>query len=334
MQNFCTLFDSNYLSRGLAMYHSLVNTGIEFHLYIFSFDARSEYILKKLNYFNITVVSLVEFENKRLLEVKPSRSRAEYCWTCTPATILHVFDNFAVDNCTYIDADLYFYNSPQVLFDEMGDFSVLITEHRYTPKYDRTEKSGKYCVQFMTIKKDVRGLKVLNWWMDACIEWCYDRYEDGKFGDQKYLDNWTKQFEGVHELQHLGGGMAPWNIQQYEVVNNDNGKLVFEESISKNKFDAVFFHYHYVRFYKNDLVDLGWLYLPTKSISVLYTGYIGKLDDSIKLIQTIDVDFKENLRPFSIFDAEGFKGKLKVVVKLIFRINLYKKHTLLNLKVK
>ena len=108
MQNFCTLFDSNYLSRGLAMYHSLVNTGIEFHLYIFSFDARSEDILKKLNYFNITVVSLVEFENKRLLEVKPSRSRAEYCWTCTPATILHVFYNFSVDNFTYIDADLYF----------------------------------------------------------------------------------------------------------------------------------------------------------------------------------------------------------------------------------
>jgi hypothetical protein len=330
MLNFGTLFDSNYLSRGLAMYHSLVKTGIDFHLYIFSFDSKSAEILLKMNYANITVISLDEFENKRLLDVKPSRSRAEYCWTCTPATVLHVFDHYDVTNCTYIDADLYFYSSPQVLFDEMGDQSVLITEHRYTPKYDRTEIAGKYCVQFMTFKKDKRGLKVLNWWMDACLEWCYDRYEDGKFGDQKYLDTWTKQFEGIHELKHLGGGMAPWNIQQYEFVNRQNYSLIFKELSSNEKFSAVFYHYHYVRFYKNDLVDLGWFSLSKKSVNSLYADYVHQLDIALKQIQLIEVGFKENLRPFSIFEAEGLKGKLKVIIKLIFKINLYKKLDLVN----
>ena len=312
------------------MYNSLVSTGIDFHLYIFSFDSKSEEILQKMNLDYITVISLNEFENKRLLKVKPTRSRAEYCWTCTPATVLHVFDHYNVSNCTYIDADLYFYSSPQVLFDEMGSSSVLITEHRYTTKYDRTEIAGKYCVQFMTFKKDDRGLKVLNWWMDACLEWCYDRYEDGKFGDQKYLDTWTKQFEGVHELKHLGGGMAPWNIQQYEFLNKQNSKLIFKEIISNEQFNAVFYHYHYVRFYKNDLVDFGWFTLTKKSIYSLYVDYLQKLDASLKQIQSIDSDFTENLRSFSIFDEEGFKGKLKVITKLIFKINLYKKLDLVN----
>lgn len=316
------------------MYNSLIKTGIDFHLYIFSFDSKSAEILKKMNYSNITVIPIEEFENKRLLEVKSTRTRAEYCWTCTPATVLHVFDKYNVTNCTYIDADLYFYSSPQVLFDEMGEQSVLITEHRYTPKYDRTEIAGKYCVQFMTFKKDERGLKVLNWWMDACLEWCYDRYEDGKFGDQKYLDTWTEQFEGVHVLNHLGGGMAPWNIQQYEFVTKQDSNLIFQELSSNKKFSAVFYHYHYVRFYKNELVDLGWFSLAKKSVHSLYADYLEQLVSTIKQIQVIEPNFKENLRPFSIFDAEGFKGKLKVVIKLIFRINLYKKNSLLNLKIK
>jgi hypothetical protein len=207
----------------------------------------------------------------------------------------------------------------------MGYASVLITEHRYTPKYDRTEIAGKYCVQFMTFKKDDRGLKVLNWWMNACLDWCYDRYEDGKFGDQKYLDTWTEQFEGVHVLKHLGGGMAPWNIQQYQFIDEkENGDKIFQEITSGTNFVAIFYHYHYVRFYKNQLVDLGWFSLTKSTIQRLYSDYVKQLELALQQIQKIDSGFKENLRPFSIRDTAGFKGKIKVIVKFVTRLNLFK----------
>jgi hypothetical protein len=97
----------------------------------------------------------------------------------------------------------------------MKDASVLITDHRYAPEYDQSKGSGKYCVQFICFKNDDNGMKALKWWRDACIDWCFSRIKDGKFGDQKYLDDWTTQYSGVHELQHLGGGVAPWNVRQY-----------------------------------------------------------------------------------------------------------------------
>ena len=328
MYNFCTLFDSNYLTRGLVMYESLKKHCEKFHLYIFAFDEKAHRILTELNYENITVISLQEFENERLLSVKSQRSRAEYCWTCTSSTILHIFNHYNVENCTYIDADLFFYSSPVVLFDEMKENSSLITLHRYTKKYDRSEIAGKYCVQFITFKNNKDGLKTLNWWVDSCIEWCYDRYEDGKFGDQKYLDNWTSQFDGIHVLEHLGGGLAPWNIQQYELSNMNDGKPIFKEKSSNKTFEGVFYHFHYVRFYSGNLVDLGWFSLDKAIVKNIYAPYINELKKAADTVKKLHPDFRESLRPFSIKDTEGLKNKLKILVKLITRYNLFNSNQL------
>lgn len=248
MLNFCTLFDSVYLSRGVAMYESLKSQCVDFHLYIYAFDdvCYDFFCRNKLDY--ITVVSLDDFEDEELLSVKKSRSRGEYCWTCTPSIIKYTLEHYRLKDCTYLDADLYFFASPQVLLEEVGMNSVLITEHRYTKKYDQTNTSGKYCVQFVFFKNDERGRKVLEWWRNACLEWCYDRQEDGRFGDQKYLDDWMTRFEGVCELQYLGGGVAPWNMQQYTFIKKKS-KVYGVENISEKRFEVVFFHFHSLAFF-------------------------------------------------------------------------------------
>lgn len=330
MYHFCTLFDSFYLTRGVAMYQSLEKTGIDFHLYIFAFDDASFKILNQLNFKHATIISLKEFENEKLLEVKPGRTKAEYCWTCTSSTILYVIENFNVPSCTYLDADLFFYSSPSVLIEEMGDKSVLITEHRFTPKYDRSEIAGIYCVQFVTFKNNPEGLKVLKWWVNACLEWCYSRYEDGKFGDQKYLDDWTTRFEGVHVLKHLGGGLAPWNIQQYRYLKRDQNNIMMMEIKSEKKFQAIFYHFHYVRFYSNDFVDFGWFKLENNIITNFYIPYIKSLKESLKLVREISPDFQEGLRPFSLKDKDTLKNKVKITYKYISKYNLHKIEKLLS----
>src|SRR5258705_8778921 len=152
MINLCTLFDSNYLSRGLALYNSLQQVSGAFHLYVVAFDKKCYDYLKETCLPNLTVISLSDFEDKALLEVKPSRSAAEYCWTCTPTVILYCLGKYDLPSCTYVDADMIFYQDPQIFLNEMGSASVLISEHRYTKDYDVSDTHGIYCVQFMCFK--------------------------------------------------------------------------------------------------------------------------------------------------------------------------------------
>lgn len=290
MFTFCTLFDSHYFSRGVAMYESLVEVCDDFHLYVFAFDDTCLRALQAMKYPHMTVISLAEFEDDDLLRVKPDRSIAEYCWTCTSSTILYVLQRYPVDQCTYLDADLFFFSSPAVLLEEMGTTSILITEHRYTAKYDKAKKSGTYCVQFISFKNDQNGLTALRWWRERCLEWCYARLEDGKFGDQLYLEDWTTRFQGVHVLQHLGGGLAAWNIQQYD-ISLHNGKPWGKEYITGKEFPAVFYHFHYVKFFKNGLVELGRRELSPAVLDILYRPYLQMLKTIGERLKNLSLSF-------------------------------------------
>jgi hypothetical protein len=316
MYNYCTLFNSNYLTRGLAMYESLSKCSDYFHLYVFTFDNRSNKLLKELDNENMTIISLSEFEDEELLKVKDKRSSVEYCWTCTPSVIKYAIEKFNLDCCTYLDADLYFFRDPAILIEEMNDSSVMITEHRYTPQYDISSKSGKYCVQFMTFKNDVNGMKVLNWWRNACIEWCYSVYEDGKLGDQMYLDDWMIRFDGVHEMQNLGGGVAPWNVQQYD--------------LSDELFLLVFYHFHAYKFLENNLVDFGGYSLDNNDIEILYKPYTTHLNNISVALKKIDNQNDYN----GVIPSRRFYWRLplqKIKRKLTGTYNVFSKEKLLEM---
>jgi hypothetical protein len=309
MRQFCTLFDSNYLTRALVMYHSLESTGEDFTLHAVCMDDLAYETLCKLALPRLEAISLGEFETPELRAVKMGRSVAEYCWTCTPHVIGHVLEARALPDVTYVDADLCFYASPAPLLEEFAasGASVLITDHRYTPRYDLSAKSGIYCVQFMTFRADARGMAALRWWGARCLEWCYARFEDGKFGDQKYLDDWPTRFEGVHVLQHLGGGVAPWNVQQYAVRAAPGGAL------SVNGVPLVFYHFHGYRHYADGVHDLGAFRLDPEVIDLIYRPYVHRLEAAQAEITAVVPDFD---RGTSMRD-QSWKAPLRKLRRLV-----------------
>lgn len=247
MLNFITLFDKNYMSRGIVLYNSLVeHCKSEFCLYVLAMDDLTADYLHSLGHQNLIVITLKDMKDMYpvLIRLEQERTRGEFSWTLSSFSIQYCIRKFNLAACTYVDSDICFYNDPQLLLDELGDKSVLITEHNYTPEYDQSATSGKFCVQFMHFKNNENGNKVLEYWRSKCEEWCYNRMEDGKFGDQKYLDDWESRFEGiVYNCRNIGCGVAPWNVQKYEVTS-ENGVLFVTERITKIKKPIVFFHFH------------------------------------------------------------------------------------------
>jgi len=269
------------------MYNSLLAQSTDFHLYIFAFDEACYKILIRMDLSNATIISLGEFETQELLSVKNTRTQGEYCWTCTSSTVWHCIHTYGLDHCTYVDADLLFFSDPKVLTDEMGNNSVLITSHRYSHEYDQSALSGVYCVQFVTFKNTESGMRALDWWRQACLEWCFNRFEDGKFGDQKYLDDWTTRFEGVHVLKHTGGGMAPWNSKDYSYESINEKVFV---SDAQSKVPLIFYHYHDFRYCENDSFRFTaeQYFLKKEVIDLVYLPYAKALQSAEYQIKSID----------------------------------------------
>ena len=298
MLNFCTLFNSNYAARGLLMYESLKKTCTDFHLYIFAFDDELYRYLKERHLSYATIISLAEFEDERLLKVKQERSARAYCWTCESLTIRYCLNRYDIDHCTYIDADMYFYSNPQVLINEMGDNDVLLTEHRYTES-ENVIYGGRFCVQFMTFRNTDNGRMILDWWCDRCIEWCGEDHIKGLFGDQMYLEDWPERFEGVHILQNLGGGVAPWNMQQYRFYK-DNGVIKGEVLENGDVFDLIFFHFHAIKIgYKAPILEFffGGYGVPNSVYKLLQIDYAEQL---INIGKTISLKNALNITLFNI----------------------------------
>lgn len=288
MMNFCTLFDSYYIHKGIAMYLSLEKVTDDFTLYVMAFDNETYEKLESIGFQHMIVERLQDFETPELLSVKPTRNKAEYCWTCSPSVTWYFLEKYNLTDITYLDSDLYFMNDPKIIVDEIGDMAIAVTEHNNID----SSASGRFCVQYMYFKNNDEGCKALKWWRDKCIEWCFARYEDGKYGDQAYIESFPIRYKSLCIVQNRGAGIAPWNVMQYSYTDKT---LRFND----REDEFIFFHMHGIRtdikngFFLMDCHDCivtdvteRLFYIPyAKIIQDVYAKYLGIKSEGIIIKQ-------------------------------------------------
>ncbi|MBA4416989.1 MAG: glycosyl transferase [Syntrophus sp. (in: bacteria)] len=216
-------------------------------------DRESFDIVKNINLDTLKPISLDQFEDgdEELLRAKQNRSRIEYYFTCSPSLPLFILNHFPkVDAITYLDADLYFFDDPRPIFDEIGNNSIAIIEHRFSPHLKAYYASGIYNVGLLYFKRDNNGISCLARWREQCNEWCCDKSEDGKYADQKYLDAWPGLFDNLVVLQHKGANLAPWNIANYDITARNGIVWVDDQPL-------IFYHFQGIKHIFSKLYDSG-----------------------------------------------------------------------------
>jgi len=278
MTLYCTYFDSGYLAKGLAMISSLRASGDNSKVLVTAFDDSTfEYLETRKSELNLVVVDYSELEGNfpSLSTVAKSRSYAELFFTCSPL-IVKLGMNLVKEGefVVYLDADLYFFENPQPAFTELGNGSIGIIEHNYPKNRSHLAKRyGTFNVGMVIFRKDPEGSKVLDWWEEKCIEWCYDYPSEGRYADQGYLDNFPSLSEKTVVLKNSGLNLAPWNTGATSLQAKQGKVLVGGR-------DLIFFHFHGVSQVKNRFVSGQLSYLSPlnpKVFRAIYKPYVDSL---------------------------------------------------------
>ena len=286
MRNYCTLFDSGYIARGLALAGSLNEHCSPCRLFMLCMDDEAEVLLGQLGTPNIIPVRLADLENedRELADVKATRNTVEYYFTCKASLVRYVLAKHTeCERVTYLDADLFFFSDPAELDNEIAGSSVAVIEHRFSPGNRRLYKYGRFNAGWLSVRNDVTGHNCIDWWRSRCLEWCHDYVEGDRYADQKYMDKFPELFNAVI-VGNIGANLAPWNIGNYKLTY-EGGKLFVDRQ------PVVFYHFQGVKRLFGPLVESGLAsyrqQLATVARDHLYMPYLEKWHEAERKVDKI-----------------------------------------------
>ncbi len=225
------------------MYESAIKYNPSSIFYILALDCKIIQFVSEKKLVNLKIVKLQEVEKKyQCLKIaKKNRSKIEYYFTLSSFFIKYVRSTFNIVDCYYIDSDIIFVRNFKKEDQSYKNKSIVIIKQNWK------EKFGKFNVGLIFFNfKFKETLQILNRWSKNCFEWCYDRCEEGKYADQKYLDKWPDQGKYLLILEPINSVMAPWDLKKNYIP------LLAKQ---KKKFFA--YHYHDLELINNNFFSTG-----------------------------------------------------------------------------
>jgi hypothetical protein len=211
---FCTKLDHFYLDRGLALYSSLRETNPEAELHVLALSQEAEDFLESKSLPGLSVIRLhtVIASEPALASARSTRTKAEFAFTLTPFLVCETLKDCPTNEWViYVDADMLFFGSVAEVLRHHQAADVLMSRHHFSDHMKEQQRYGTFNTGFTAFRKTADGEKCAKWWATQCLAWCHDRLENGKFADQKYIEQFPNIVPKAVGLDHPGVNCAPWN---------------------------------------------------------------------------------------------------------------------------
>ncbi len=266
MKYFCTHSDKNYLVKGITLMRSVCETMKEdFRFYYLCLDNETYLALtklaedKKFDWLEpVELTQIIKPEALHELKNMPAclygDQYSQFCWALTPYFTNWLLTNELVKDAEllYCDADLYFYHSPEYIFEACKFHSVGIHRHRFTTYDVDKNPVGEFNVGCVYFKNDKRGKEISSTWKYFLVTPNNEYYQKyGTCGDQKYWDILYPTYPNdIHVFDaddsEIAHG-APWNYNLYKFPS-------FGSVEHKGKIQRLIFN-HFSHFF---VIDGGW----------------------------------------------------------------------------
>ena len=312
MNIYCSTFDSNYLARAIVLYDSIINKNQNALFAFCCIDDESACLLQALALPRSIVVPIQIYAPKELLALKSIRPYGEFCWTLKPVAQRYLLDIFPYSEWViYVDADMMCFGNPDFCLPSIN-YHYSITPHRFHKDHAMFEDAvGKYNAGYVAARNSLNGKAIIDYWMEKCIESCSANPSENIYGDQKYLNQFSNQVDGIYICDARGVNAAPWNIMNYQLI-------IYKNKVQIDGDQLLLYHFQGFRVFENGIASLytGKWIIPNNIIINIYTPYIEALMLAYKKIKTVDPKFSGGVYP----RMQGRFGAISKLLSLIRRV--------------
>ena len=242
--NFCAVSDVNCVHQAISMNESLKKSEMEHKLYYLCADDDTYEIMSSLEDDTIVPISVSELLKtnetlQKLKTIEPSYEakavsqatggeepkNLQFLYSLSTFTVNYCLNQLGLNHVIYIDADIYFFEDFQSVYNDVGDKSIGFVEHRIPHKI----APGKFNVGIVYFRNDKQGRSASDLWL-SCMANPNNEYavEYGDYGDQKYLELLYEKYK--NDIAIIGdtcGHLAPWNLQFHQ-YNQKEEEIVWD----------------------------------------------------------------------------------------------------------
>ncbi|MCY7674821.1 putative nucleotide-diphospho-sugar transferase [Bacillus safensis] len=289
--HFTTIVSNTHVFKLLALIHSLEQNAHSFKLSVLCADPLAYKVLKEFPHPHVQYEQLEDIEDDTLRKAKEDRTFHEYCWTLKPAYLLNILESSDADYLAHLDTDLYFYHDPEAIFAENPSAHLFLTDHMNSKRFYRYyELSGRFNTGFVGCRNTDVAKQAVTQWKENCVAHCTVEMDTEKktYGDQRYVERWVDDFEGVHIVASKGANAAIWNIENYK-LSVVKGDMYLDEC------PLLFYHFSAFTIIDENTFNLNWYYYmkEQKLVDHLYIPYADLVHQKIKQVQKVFPEFKQ-----------------------------------------